>query len=600
MAQESKKSKRKKQMCGIIGIVGKNGDNVVSQIIDGLEKLEYRGYDSAGVAVISGEKIIRERTVGKLQNLKIKLNDSVISGSLGIGHTRWATHGKPTESNAHPIISKNVAVVHNGIIENYKELKFDLQNDGYIFETETDTEVAAHFLQREIDRGASSKNALESLLKCIEGTYALAILFLAEPDTLFAARNRSPLLVGRGKNFCVGSDASSISSVCSEIFYLENGDYVEVKRDRVLFFDKDSNPVERKSYPISPDLINYGKGEYSHYMLKEIMEQPSVIRRTMLRNQMDMRIWKDVSRILILACGTSYHAGMVSRYWFEKFFKIPTQVEIASEYRYRSPIIEDNTLVIVVTQSGETIDTLEAIEYVRKNSCSRIVAIANVKNSAISRAADFVFYTEAGIEVGVASTKAFTAQLTILAMIAFCKHEFLLQKLHNVPALCEEALLLYEEIEKVSRSIAQAYSAVFLGRGSLYPIALEGALKLKEISYLHGEGFASGEMKHGPIALIDDNVPVICLCPHNELFEKNASNIQEVLARGNNILVFTDVVGSKLLAPEVTKIILPNVNSEFAPILYSLPLQLFAYHIAVLRGTDVDKPRNLAKSVTVE
>ncbi|MDR3187508.1 MAG: glutamine--fructose-6-phosphate transaminase (isomerizing) [Holosporaceae bacterium] len=587
-------------MCGIIGTVARSGDDIVDQIIEGLEKLEYRGYDSAGIAVISDGKIIRERAVGKLQNLKAKLKGSSISGSLGIGHTRWATHGRPTENNAHPIISRNVAVVHNGIIENYKELKFDLKNDGYIFETETDTEVVAHFLQREIDHGASPRNAFENLLKSIEGAYAFAILFSAAPDALFAARHRSPLAVGRGKNFCVGSDASSISSMCDEIFYLEDGDHVEVTRDRVLFFDKDSNVVERKPQAISPDFTNSGKGEYSYYMLKEIMEQPNAIRKTMLQNQMDTRILDDISRILILACGTSYHAGMVSRYWFEKFFKIPTQVEIASEYRYRSPIIEDNTLMIVITQSGETIDTLEAIEYVRKNSASRIVAIANVKNSAISRAADFVFYTEAGVEVGVASTKAFTAQLTVLAMIAFYRHEFLLQKLHNIPALCEETLLLYKDIGEVSQNIAKAHSAIFLGRGSLYPIALEGALKLKEISYLHAEGFASGEMKHGPIALIDDNVPAICLCPHNELFEKNASNIQEILARGNNILVFTDASGSELLPSEVTKIILPAVNSEFAPVLYSLPLQLLAYHVAVLRGTDVDKPRNLAKSVTVE
>ncbi|MDR2068058.1 MAG: glutamine--fructose-6-phosphate transaminase (isomerizing) [Holosporaceae bacterium] len=587
-------------MCGIIGIVDKNGNDVVAQIVECLERLEYRGYDSAGIAVISDGKIVKERAVGKLPNLKEKLSRSTIAGSLGIGHTRWATHGKPTESNAHPITSRDVAVVHNGIIENYKELKFDLQNDGYVFETETDTEVVAHFLQREIDRGASPDDAFENLLKSIEGAYAFAIIFSAAPSTLFAARHRSPLAVGRGKNFCIGSDASSISSMCDEIFYLEDGDRVKVTRDRILLFDKDSNLAERKARSVSPDFINSGKGEYSHYMLKEIMEQPNAIRKTMLHNQMDTRIWEGVSRILILACGTSYHAGMVSRYWFEKFFKIPTHVEIASEYRYRSPIIENDTLVIVITQSGETIDTLEAIEYVRKNSASRIVAIANVKNSAISRAADFVFYTEAGLEVGVASTKAFTAQLTILAIIAFCRYEFLLQKLHNIPALCEETLLLYEEIGKVSKNIAKANGAIFLARGSLYPIALEGALKLKEISYLHAEGFASGEMKHGPIALIDDSVPVICLCPHNELFEKNASNIQEILARSNNILIFTDSSGSELLPSEVVKIVLPNVNSEFAPILYSLPLQLLAYHVAVLRGTDVDKPRNLAKSVTVE
>ncbi|MDR1560910.1 MAG: glutamine--fructose-6-phosphate transaminase (isomerizing) [Holosporaceae bacterium] len=587
-------------MCGIIGIVGKSNENVVDRIIRSLEKLEYRGYDSAGIAVISNGQILRQRAVGKLYNLKEKLINEPICGNTGIGHTRWATHGKPTENNAHPIISKDVAIVHNGIIENYKELKFDLQKDGYIFETATDTEVAAHFLQREIDQGFSPSEAFAKLLKIVEGTYAFVALFSMFPNTLMVARHRSPLIIGFGDNLCVGSDANSISSICNEIAYFEDGDFAEISKDYVIFFDKNFKRVERKRTAISPDLTNCGKGEYAHYMLKEIIEQPNAIRKTILHNSVNADLLDGVSRILILACGTSYHAGMVARYWFEKFLKIPTNVEIASEYKYRNPIIENRTLVIVVTQSGETIDSLEAVEYVRKNSNSKVLVIANVKNSAIARVADFLFYTEAGVEIGVASTKAFTAQLTLLAGLAFCKHEFLLQELQNVPTLCEETLLLYEHIKKIANDIKLANNAIFLGRGTLYPLALEGALKLKEISYIHAEGFAAGEMKHGPIALIDDNIPIVCICPRNELFEKTISNIQEVLARGNNVIVLTDRIGSESLPSETEKIILPNVHVEFAPIIYSIPLQLLAYHVALLRNVDVDKPRNLAKSVTVE
>ncbi|MCR5225450.1 MAG: glutamine--fructose-6-phosphate transaminase (isomerizing) [Alphaproteobacteria bacterium] len=587
-------------MCGIIGIIGKDNENVVAKIIKGLEKLEYRGYDSAGVAVVSDGNLSRLRAAGKLKNLIAKIEENGLSGSVGIGHTRWATHGKATENNAHPMMTKNVALVHNGIIENYRELKFELQKDGYTFSTETDTEVAAVFLQRELDRGCSPRDAFKNMLAAVEGSYAFAAIFSMLPETIMVAKNKSPLVVGFGKNMCIGSDASAISSECKEVVYLDDGDYAEVTREGVLFFDKSFNQIEKKRTPVSEDLIDSGKGTYEHFMLKEIMEQPNAIRKTILHNRIGEDILNGVSRILILACGTSYHAGLVARYWFEKFLKIPTNVEIASEYRYRSPIIEDNTLVIAITQSGETIDTLEALEYVRKHSNAKVAAIANVKNSAISRAADTVFYTEAGVEVGVASTKAFTAQLVVLAAIAFCRNEFFLQKLQNVPALCEEALALYEEIKPLAEKIKNAHSAMYLGRDVLYPIALEGALKLKEISYIHAEGFAAGEMKHGPIALIDDSVPVICLCPHNELFEKMESNIAVSMARGKNIIIFTDEIGAALLPNEAVKIVLPNINAEFAPILYSIPLQLLAYQTALIRGEDVDKPRNLAKSVTVE
>ncbi|MDR2765963.1 MAG: glutamine--fructose-6-phosphate transaminase (isomerizing) [Holosporaceae bacterium] len=587
-------------MCGIIGIVGRDEEDVVVDLINGLERLEYRGYDSCGVAVVTGGSILRARAVGRLQNLKAKLDDSGLSGCVGIGHTRWATHGKATENNAHPIMTRDVAVVHNGIIENHKELRFDLQNDGYIFETDTDTEVAALFLQREMDRGASHRDAFRRLLKNIDGSYAFGVLFNALPNAIVAARHRSPLAVGLGRMTCVGSDAASMSGMCDKIIYLEDGDQAEISTNGVSFFDKNFQHVERKVHKMSDNWADSDKGKYPHYMLKEMMEQPNAIRKTILHNQMDHHILDGVSRILILACGTSYHAGMVARYWFEKFLKIPTNVEMASEYRYRSPIIEDGVMAIIVTQSGETIDTLEAMEHVRRNGCSRVAAIANVKNSAISRSADFVFYTEAGIEVGVASTKAFTAQLTILAEMAFHQHEFLLRELQNIPTLCEEILLSHDRLKEIAENIQKANSVVFLGRGALYPIALEGALKLKEISYIHAEGFASGEMKHGPIALVDDSVPVVCLCPHDELFDKNVSNIQEALARGSNIIVLSDSSGSPLLPAEVTKIILPRVQSELAPILYPVPLQLLAYYVALLRGADVDKPRNLAKSVTVE
>jgi glucosamine--fructose-6-phosphate aminotransferase (isomerizing) len=587
-------------MCGIIGIAGRPGDNIVDKLISGLERLEYRGYDSAGIAVSLDGQIERLRAVGELQNLKEKLKNVSISGNVGIGHTRWATHGKPTEINAHPIMSETVALVHNGIIENFRELKFDLQKEGFVFETETDTEVFAHLLQREINKGLSPREAFKNIRGLINGSYAIAAIFSSLPNTIIAARCKSSLAVGFGEYTCIGSDINSISSVCREIVYLENEGYTEITADEVLFFDQNFRQVSPQKHKIPSDFINIGKGSYPSYMLKEIVEQPNSIRKTLLHNKIKGETFVDVARILILSCGTSYHAGLVAKYWFEKFLKIPTAVEIASEYRYRSPIIEENTLVVAITQSGETVDTLEAIEYVRKNSNSQVISIANVKNSAVSRISDFIFYTEAGAEIGVASTKAFSAQLTILANLAFHNNEFLMQKFQNLPALCEEVLGLQNEVKDLSQRICSAHSAMYLGRGSLYPIALEGALKLKEISYIHAEGFAAGEMKHGPIALVDDDMPVICLCPHNELFEKTSSSIQMVLARGKNVIIFTDADGGKLLPADATKIILPRVFEEFAPILYVIPLQFLAYHTALLRGLDVDKPRNLAKSVTVE
>ncbi|MBQ7674761.1 MAG: glutamine--fructose-6-phosphate transaminase (isomerizing) [Alphaproteobacteria bacterium] len=589
-------------MCGIIGIVGKKGENVIPKIVAGLERLEYRGYDSAGVAVVSSDdknqgKICRVRAAGKLVNLKEKLQTANLQGHVGIGHTRWATHGKPTEANAHPMMSKDVALIHNGIIENFKELRFSLESEGYVFESETDTEVIAHLLQRELSKGFSPREAIRNATKQLEGSYAIAVIFSALPNTIIAVRHNSSLAVGFGENFCVGSDSGSLSSMCDEVAFLEDGDSVEISENGAIFFDKNFERVERQHVKIEKTgMVN--KDGYPHYMLKEIMDQPTAIRNTIVRNVIDPSVLDGVSRILIIACGTSFYAGMVAKYWFETFLKIPTDVEIASEFRYRNPVILNNTLMISISQSGETIDTLSAIEYVRSNSSCKTMAIVNVKNSATARASDIVLYTEAGVEMCVASTKAFTAQLTVLAGIAFCKNEFMLQQLHNIPTLCESVLNLSERMKEIAEKIYKSSNAIYLGRGSLYPIALEGALKLKEISYIHAEGFAAGEMKHGPIALIDENVPVIFLCPRNELFEKTVSNIQESMARGKNVFVVTDAVDE--INRDITAIMMPSVQSALTPIVYSIPLQLLAYHTAVLRGTDVDRPRNLAKSVTVE
>ena len=592
-------------MCGVIGIVGKPGENVVGKIVDSLERLEYRGYDSSGIAVVQHEstnaKIHRVRSAGKLQNLKEKLCNADIFGNVGIGHTRWATHGKPTDQNAHPMISGSVALIHNGIIENYKELKSSLEADGYIFESETDTEVIAHYLCRELSRGVSPHESVRNAMADMDGTYAIAAIFADLPDTIIAGRQKSSLAVGFGENTCVGSDAGSLSAACDEVAYLENGDSVEIRYGQATFFDKNFKQVEREKIKIEKTAIAQ-KGNYPHFMLKEIMDQATTIRNTLGCCRVDPSILEKVERILIVACGTSYYAGMVARYWFENFLRIPTDVEIASEFKYRSPIILKNTLVLSISQSGETIDTLTAIEFVRNNgdSSNKIATIVNMKNSAIARASDIIFHTEAGVEMCVASTKAFTAQLTVLASIAFCKNESLQQHLHSLPTLCKSAFDLSDKMKSIAESIYKNHNAIYLGRGTMYPIALEGALKLKEISYIHAEGFAAGEMKHGPIALIDQTVPLIFLCPKNELLEKSVSNLQEAMARGKNIIVLTDEEVAEKLPHDIHTIILPKVDAAVAPILYSIPLQLLAYHAAVLRGTDVDRPRNLAKSVTVE
>ena len=588
-------------MCGIVGVVSHK--NVVDRLITGLEKLEYRGYDSAGIAVINQDgQIQRVRAVGKLKQLKQKLESIEIFGYIGIGHTRWATHGKPTENNAHPIMTKNIALVHNGIVENYTELKFNLQKDGYVFGSDTDTEVIAQLLQKQIDGNVKPREAFRIMLETIVGSYALATVFNTESDTLFIAKNRSPLIIGIGNDgdIYIGSDVTSVANYCSEAIYMDDGEYAEIKHGDIQLFDQKYNKIEKPRAKISDDMINNGKGMFDHYMMKEIMEQSTAIRNTLLYNNVANNIFDGVSNILILACGSSYHAGLVARYWFEKFLKIPTSVEIASEYRYRSPVILNNTLLIGITQSGETIDTLEAMEYVRRNSNCKVMSISNIKNSAIPRMSDIVLYTEAGVEVGVASTKAFTAQLSLLAKMAFSPNDFICQKLQDVPMICENVFLMSDDIKKIAHNCSQTNGVIFLGRDSLYPIALEGALKVKETSYINAEGFAAGEMKHGPIAMIDDSIPVICLCPHNSVFDKMLSNVQTAYARGKNIIVLTDKTGADFMPSEINKIIMPDVTEECAPIIYTIPLQLFAYYLAVEKGTDVDKPRNLAKSVTVE
>lgn len=585
-------------MCGIVGVIG--GNNIVTDLLAGLEKLEYRGYDSAGIATVHNGEFYRVRSVGKLKNLAEKLQQIQTPGNIGIGHTRWATHGKPTEPNAHPMMTKDIVLVHNGIIENYKVLKFSLQKDGYVFESETDTEVAVQFMQRELDNGATPREAFRKLLQTVEGAYAFAAIFKSQPDMIFVAKLKSPLTVGFGSHMSIGSDVSSIADRSSEVVYLNDYEYAEISLRNAVFFDKNFKVINKEKIPVSEDMLNSGKGNYEHFMLKEIMEQPNAIRKTIIHNQINDNLLDGVSNVLILACGTSYHAGLVAKYWFEKYLKIHTDVEVASEFRYREPVISDGTLVIAITQSGETIDTLEAVEYVRKNSNSKVVAITNVKKSAISRISDETLYTEAGVEVGVASTKAFTAQLILLSRIAFLRNKFLEQQAQDLPLICETVLELSPQLLEIAKKIQDANEVIFLGRDILYPIALEGSLKLKETSYIPSEGFAAGEMKHGPIALIDDSVPVICLCPYNDIFDKMMSNLQVAHARGKNIIVFTDKKGSQFVPDDVEKIIMPEMTSEYAPIAYVIPLQLLAYYVAIARGTDVDKPRNLAKSVTVE
>ena len=607
-------------MCGIIGIIGK--DDVAERLVEGLRRLEYRGYDSAGVATVHDGEIDRRRAEGKLANLVKELGAAPLPGTTGIAHTRWATHGAPTTSNAHPHATKEVALVHNGIIENFKPLREELMARGRTFDSQTDTEVVAHLVSELVEQGASPKDAVAQVLPRLHGAFALAILFRSHPDMLIGARLGSPLVVGYGEGETyLGSDALALAPLTQRIAYLEEGDWVVITRDGAEIFDKDNIPVERPVTisGVTGELIS--KGNHRHYMLKEIYEQPVVVAQTLrsylrrMEDQVSLPIpdfdLGSIRRVTIVACGTSYYAGMVAKYWFEQFARVPVDIDVASEFRYRAPVMEEGGLMIVISQSGETADTLAALRHARAEG-QKIAAVVNVPTSTMAREADLLLPTNAGPEIGVASTKAFTCQLAVLAAFAAnlarakgrldAKAEKeLVRHLSEAPAALNAALAYDESIEGMAHLIAGARDVLYLGRGPDYPLALEGALKLKEISYIHAEGYAAGEMKHGPIALIDDKVPVIVLAPSGPLFEKTVSNMQEVQARGGKVVLISDYDGVQAAGEGcMATITMPKVHPLIAPMVYAVPVQLLAYHVAVAKGTDVDQPRNLAKSVTVE
>src|SRR5579863_2531179 len=605
-------------MCGIIGIIGQ--EPVALQLVDALKRLEYRGYDSAGVATLEHGVLTRRRAEGKLKNLEQKLAREPLSGTIGIGHTRWATHGRPTENNAHPHATDRLAVVHNGIIENFSELRRELEAKGAKFATETDTEVVAHLVTEEIKRGSTPVEAVKAALPRLRGAFALAFLFAGEEDLLIGARKGPPLAVGFGEDaMFVGSDAIALAPFTDTISYLEDGDWAVISSTGVEIHDANGAVVERAVIKSQASVLLVDKGNHRHFMAKEIHEQPEVVGHT-LANYLDMvaeRValpmalpfdFRSLKRISIAACGTAYYAGMVAQYWFERFARLPVQVDIASEFRYREVPLDAGELAVFVSQSGETADTLASLRYAREHK-QHILSILNVPTSSIGRESDVDMPTLAGPEIGVASTKAFTCQLAAFAVAAGrargvlseADEKRLVHALIEVPRHLSEALALEPQIEQLARDLAKSRDVLYLGRGTNFPIALEGALKLKEISYLHAEGYAAGELKHGPIALIDETMPVIVIAPYDRVFEKTVSNMQEVAAHGGRLILVTDAKGASAAAgqPLVT-LTLPTVPSTVAPLVYAVPMQLIAYHTAVALGTDVDQPRNLAKSVTVE
>jgi len=607
-------------MCGIIGIIGTAP--VAPLLLDGLKRLEYRGYDSAGVATLVNGKIERRRAEGKLGNLNALLEREPVGGTIGIGHTRWATHGKPTEANAHPHANDRVALVHNGIIENFQELREELSELGHVFETETDTEVVVHLLTHYLDQQLSPRDAVAEVLVRLEGAFALAIVFAGRHDLMIGARCGSPLAVGYGDGaMYLGSDALALAPLTNRICYLEEGDWVEISRDAALVRDATGTEVAREVRLTAVSGALIGKGQYRHFMQKEIFEQPAVIGDTLhaFVNPLQRRVeiedlpfdLSGISRLTICACGTAYLAGMVAKYWFEQIARQPVEIDIASEFRYREAPLPENGVSLFVSQSGETIDTLAALRYARAQG-QQILSVVNVPESSIARESDAVLPTLAGPEIGVASTKAFTTQLTVLACLTLATarargaidaatEAVLSTALTEVPARVAEILNHDDSIREIAAFMAEARDVLYLGRGNIYPLALEGALKLKEISYIHAEGYAAGEMKHGPIALIDDTVPVIVCAPSGPLFDKTASNIAEVAARGGLVVLLSDAEGIRKVGNHALHSIeLPKIDPFVAPILYALPVQLLAYHTAVIKGTDVDQPRNLAKSVTVE
>ncbi len=607
-------------MCGIVGIIGT--DSVADRLLDGLKRLEYRGYDSAGIATVVGQSIERRRASGKLKNLATELAAHPLPGNIGIAHTRWATHGGPTTDNAHPHATDEVAVVHNGIIENFKPLREELTARGRVFTSETDTEVVAHLVSEQVEAGLSPQDAVKAILPRLHGAFALAILFRRHDDLLIGARLGSPLVVGYGEGeVYLGSDALALAPLTQRIAYLDEGDWVVCTRDGAQVFDRDNNPVDR---PVTLSGVTgalIDKGNHRHFMQKEIYEQPIVVAQT-LRSYLQRFEGKvtlpipdfdlsGIKRVTIVACGTSFYAGMVAKYWFEQFARVPVDLDVASEFRYRAPVMEEGGLALFISQSGETADTLAALRHARAEG-QTIAVVVNVPTSTMAREADLLLPTHAGPEIGVASTKAFTCQLAVLAALAAnlakakgrlseAEERSIVRHLAEAPASINAALAYDESIEGMAGVIAAARDVLYLGRGTDYPLALEGALKLKEISYIHAEGYAAGEMKHGPIALIDEHVPVIVIAPSGPLFDKTVSNMQEVQARGGKVVLISDYDGIQAAGDgAVATITMPKVHPLIAPIVYAVPVQLLAYHVAVAKGTDVDQPRNLAKSVTVE
>ncbi|MDH4984642.1 glutamine--fructose-6-phosphate transaminase (isomerizing) [Aminobacter anthyllidis] len=607
-------------MCGIVGIVGRTP--VAPLIVDALKRLEYRGYDSAGVATIENGELARRRAEGKLVNLERRLKDEPLDGNIGIGHTRWATHGVPNETNAHPHFSNGVAIVHNGIIENFADLRAELQGDGYEFTSQTDTEVVAHLIARELAGGTKPVDAAYAALKRLNGAFALAIMFKGDEDLIVGARNGPPLAIGHGDGeMFLGSDAIALAPFTDTVTYLEDGDWAVVRRNEFQIYDMDRTPVTRQRRQSVGSSYLVDKGNHRHFMEKEIHEQPEVISHTLAHyldftqgtsKPLDLPFsFADIDRLAVSACGTAYLAGLVGKYWFERHARLPVDIDVASEFRYREMPISKKSAAFFVSQSGETADTLASLRYCRKAGVP-IGSIVNVRESTMARESDVVMPTLAGPEIGVASTKAFTCQLSVLAAltiraasqrgtISADEEKALVRSLSETPRYAAQVLKLDKQIEKVARELASYKHVLYLGRDTNFPLAMEGALKLKEISYIHAEGYAAGELKHGPIALIDENMPVIVIAPHDRIFEKTVSNMQEVAARGGKIILITDQKGAaQATVKTMETIVLPDVPEFIAPIIYALPIQMLAYFTAVFMGTDVDQPRNLAKSVTVE
>ncbi|HWB44500.1 MAG TPA: glutamine--fructose-6-phosphate transaminase (isomerizing) [Hyphomicrobiaceae bacterium] len=606
-------------MCGIVGILGSKA--VAGDLVGALRRLEYRGYDSAGIATVENGHLERRRAEGKLNNLERRLAGEPLQGRTGIGHTRWATHGRPTETNAHPHMNERVSVVHNGIIENFNELKAELAAKGHRFETETDTEVVVHLISDALQEGCEPIEATKRALARLQGAFALAIIFAGKDDLMIGARLGSPLAIGHGKNeMYLGSDAIALAPLAREITYLEEGDWAVLTRKGATIYDQSGKKAKRPRTPAVASSLLVDKGNHRHFMAKEIHEQPEVISHT-IANYIDLARGRvdlpdlgidpaAINRISISACGTAYYAGLIGRYWLERYARVPVEIDIASEFRYREPPLAPGGLALFVSQSGETADTLATLRYCKGHG-QRIASIVNVRTSTIARESDAVLPTLAGPEIGVASTKAFTCQLSVLACLAIGlgrargvisaeQEQELVRALAQVPRHVADVLRNESTYEKLAQYLSKARDVLYLGRGMNYPIALEGALKLKEISYIHAEGYAAGELKHGPIALIDENVPVIVVAPQDELFEKTASNMQEVAARKGRIILISDATRERAACALEAHIPMPAMHPFTNPLVYAVPVQLLAYHTAVFMGTDVDQPRNLAKSVTVE